>query len=571
MIPTNSRLVLAAGLSCLISHTHAVPPVDVALRASFGAPPYLVELLETAAEENATSYFPLLDRIADGHFDSATTDQELYTRFRNTLREDGHLSQSEELSSFDLALSLHAAAPRIEAQYQYYNTSVRPTLASEGDDECESWVHVPFNGQKYCQPDMTEASAQKVDSVTGHVHELPFDRVLGDQDNVKPSVLYADITSDSFKKFHKTISKTARQGKTSYRVRYVPPKAATSMPLTVSGYGVELALKRTDYIVIDDRQAEEEQKDGAVPATEATLTEEEVADLRPLSSSELLRLGLKAASFVLSSDNPFDTLLRLSQDFPKHSGSIAATNVSKDFLQEHRENRETLLPPGFNVLWINGVQIMGRDVDAYSLLEHLRRERKMIGGVRELGLSGPEAIDLLSHEAITASSADQEVQRYDWRDENEGGNVIMWLNDIEKDKRYAEWPGTVNALLVRTYPGQLPSCRRNIHHVVLPVDFSDYKDVAVVVEQVQNFVRRKIPIRFGLVPLFHTPEGEQQAKLVYYLLDRYGLTVALDYLGKSIIGSGRKYGGPQEKFFEAAITDRTLRSNKEQLPFNEVV
>ncbi|KAI7481716.1 UDP-glucose,glycoprotein glucosyltransferase [Hortaea werneckii] len=418
---------------------------------------------------------------------------------------------------------------------------------------------------------MTEASAQKVDSVTGRVHELPFDRVLGDLDNVKPSVLYADITSDSFKKFHKTISKTAREGKTSYRVRYVPPKVATPVPLTVSGYGVELALKRTDYIVIDDRQAEEEQKDGTVPATQATLTEEEVADLRPLSSSELLRLGLKAASFVLSSDTPFDTLLRLSQDFPKHSGSIAATNVSKDFLQEHRENRETLLPPGFNVLWINGVQIMGRDVDAYSLLEHLRRERKMIGGVRELGLSGPEAIDLLSHEAITASSADQEVQRYDWRDENEGGNVIMWLNDIEKDKRYAEWPGTVNALLVRTYPGQLPSCRRNIHHVVLPVDFSDYKDVAVVVEQVQNFVRRKIPIKFGLIPLFHTQEGEQQAKLVYYLLDRYGLTVALDYLGKSIIGSGRKFGAPQEKFFEAAIVDRTLRSNKEQLPFNDVV
>ena len=162
-------------------------------------------------------------------------------------------------------------------------------MASEGDDECESWVHVPFNGQKYCQPDITEAGARKVDSVAGPVHELPFDRVLGDQDNAKPSVLYADITSDSFKKFHKTISKTAREGKTSYRVRYVPPKAATSMPLTVSGYGVELALKRTDYIVIDDRQAEEEQKDGTVPATEATLTEEEVADLRPLSSSELLR------------------------------------------------------------------------------------------------------------------------------------------------------------------------------------------------------------------------------------------------------------------------------------------
>lgn len=526
---------------------------------------------ETAAEENATSYFPLLDRIADGYFDSATTDEELYRSFRGALQEHGHLSKAEDLSSFDLALSLHSAAPRIEAQYQYYNTSVKPSLGSDDNDGCESWVHVPFSGQRYCSPDMEESSAQSFERPKEKVQQLPFDRLLGSAESGRPSILYTDITSDSFRQFHKTISKTASEGKTSYRLRHRPAKAAGARPLTVSGYGVELALKRTDYIVIDDRKAEDEQQDGSAPVIEATLSEDEVSDLRPLSSSELRRLGLKAASFVLSSDAPFDTLLRLSQDFPKHSSSIAATNVSTEFLQEHRANRETLLPPGFNVMWINGVQTMGRDVDAYSLLERLRRERKMIDGVRELGLSAPEAIDLLSHEAVAASSTSQEVQRYDWRDDDEGGDIIIWLNDIEKDKRYAEWPSTVSTLLTRTYPGQLPSCRRNIHHLVLPIDFSEYKDVVLLVEQLQNFVRRKVPIRFGLVPRYQSQAGEQQAKVVYYLLDRYGLTIALDYLGKSTVGAGRKYREPQEKYFEMAIGDRTLRSSKQALPFKKVL
>lgn len=149
---------------------------------------------------------------------------------------------------------------------------------------------------------------------------------------------------------------------------------------------------------------------------------------------------MKAASFVLNSQKPMDTLVKLTQDFPKHSSAISAINVSQTFLAEHVANRESFLPPGFNILWINGVQIVARDFDAFSMLEHLRRERKLINSAKELGLSGEQAIKLLSHPAFAEVSTDMEAQRYDWRDEDEGGNVIMWLNNIEQDKRYADWP-----------------------------------------------------------------------------------------------------------------------------------
>lgn len=278
------------------------------------------------------------------------------------------------------------------------------------------------------------------------ISSLPFDRILGDTGSKTPSVLYADIASPSFRRFHQTISSTARSGKTSYRVRYKPSSSPSKTPLSVSGYGVELTLKRTDYIVIDDRKAEDTGSIDSRLAADGTLDDDQVADLKPLSASELLRLDMKASSFVMDSSDPLDTLLRLTQDFPKHSAAMSVGNVSEDFRKEHLKNREIFLPTGYNIVWINGVQILARDLDAFAMLEYLRKERRLINSARELGLTGADAIKLLSHPSISSSTSQQEPQRYDWRDQIEGGSVIMWLNDLEHDKRYAEWPDSNRAV-----------------------------------------------------------------------------------------------------------------------------
>ena len=110
---------------------------------------------ETAAEENSTAYFPLLDRIAEGHFTSCSTDQELYHAFLQVLEADGHIVNPEALSSFQFALSVHSAAPRIKAHYHYYDTSVEPSLMIAQDAACPVWVHL--NGKQYCSPALDRA------------------------------------------------------------------------------------------------------------------------------------------------------------------------------------------------------------------------------------------------------------------------------------------------------------------------------------------------------------------------------------------------------------------------------
>lgn len=275
--------------------------------------------------------------------------------------------------------------------------------------------------------------------------ELPFDRVLGDL-SLPPAVLYADVSAPMFKDFHETLSDMAKQGQISYRLRYRPPQHWISRPLFVSGYGIELALKRTDYIVIDDRDAEQRDESSKDSTTTGQLKEDAPDDLRPLSSSEVSRLGMNSAAYVMDSEDPLGTLLKLSQNFPRYSSTVAAHNATKELRNEIRVNRARMIPPGYNVMWINGVQIDSRQIDAFSLLENLRRERRLIEKFRDLGISGQEAVKLLSHPLLAEAHSDDDLQRYDFRDQLEGGDVIIWLNNLEKDSRYKAWPGDLESV-----------------------------------------------------------------------------------------------------------------------------
>ncbi|EER23278.1 UDP-glucose:Glycoprotein Glucosyltransferase containing protein [Coccidioides posadasii C735 delta SOWgp] len=567
------QLGLFLGALLLPPAVQASRSVNVALSASFSSPPYLLELLETAAEENSTSYFPLLDRIADGAFAESRTDKDLYDQFLRVLRDEGHIRDPDALSSFKLAMSLRSTAPRIQAHYQYYNTSVEQSLMVVQDAVCQVWAH--YGGEQHCSPSLKHAQQ----SVSGDQddHVLPFDRVLGRGD--QPLVLYADISSPLFGDFHKELSKRAVEGEFSYRVRYRPSSLGHANRLFVSGYGVELALKRTDYIVIDDRDAEQSssssssssEKAKATHGTAKDLKEESPADLKPLSASEVSTLGINAASFIMNSEDPFETLLKLSQDFPRHSSIIANTNATIEFLVELANNQAHMLPAGYNVMWINGVQLDPRRTNAFSLLNHLRYERKVINNFRELDLSAGDVVRLLAHPVVARSQAIEEAPRYDYRDETEGGGVIIWLNDLEKDRRYSNWSRGLAALLQRTYPGQFPQARRDVNNVIVLLNLADRTDLRMLVSQLQMFITRKIPIRFGMVPTLPDEASMQQIRVASYLHQTYGLKTLLTYFENALEGAKSQIVWPSKDSFNAAVQDREHHADRPKLTFEEIL
>ena len=238
--------------------------------------------------------------------------------------------------------------------------------------------------------------------------------------------------------------KSARQGKTSYRIRYRPLSNNGRDTLLVNGYGVELSLKKTDYIVIDDRD-EESQSQGQKPKSSdaAGAADDDKTELKPLSKSEVAQLGLKSASFILQQPEPFKALFEVTQDFPLHSSRIVAHKSSGKILKELEDDRTMKIPMGYNGFWINGIQLDARQIDAHALLHHLRRERRLVNQLKDFGFSGLEAVKLLTQTAIAKSTSTSGPQRYDFRDSIEGGNVILWMNDLENDRRYEGWPSSL--------------------------------------------------------------------------------------------------------------------------------
>ena len=67
----------------------------------------------------------------------------------------------------------------------------------------------------------------------------------------------------------------------------------------------------------------------------------------------------------------------------------------------------------------------------------MRGERKLVELLTNAGLDSTEAIKILTHEALSRASASQVLEgMFDAGDRQEGGDLIVWLNDLETEERY---------------------------------------------------------------------------------------------------------------------------------------
>ena len=100
--------------------------------------------------EEPSIFWNLLDSLSKSELGTYETEREYYGRVVQLLREE-FLTEEVTLGSFELGMSLHTAAPKIEAYYQFYNTSVIPSLNDKYYDNCETWLY--WRGEQICSPD----------------------------------------------------------------------------------------------------------------------------------------------------------------------------------------------------------------------------------------------------------------------------------------------------------------------------------------------------------------------------------------------------------------------------------
>lgn len=200
---------------------------------------------ETAYDESASSYFPLL-RLITSHIVGLRKTPESQYEHALQLMGTHHICSGDE-STFNLALSLHTTAPRIEAAFAQY---AKLDEAALGVADCQAWVE--FQGKAYCDAEKLRAAVER--GIDGNSTEVPirtllFDHVSGSDPK---AVFYYSPSPEALPLLTYLDKHTRAVPEFAYVVRYRPTGERTrKTPL--SGYGVEMALKKTDYLVVDDR------------------------------------------------------------------------------------------------------------------------------------------------------------------------------------------------------------------------------------------------------------------------------------------------------------------------------
>lgn len=140
---------------------------------------------------------------------------------------------------------MHALLPRVQAHFQ-----IAQEVIAHGD--CQTTAFVTVGTKVACNvrellAGLDKATAVNNDDVYNFDHVYP-----GSENNTLTTILYGQIGSPDFKEFHEILKKNARAGD---KVRYIARHYVKSLPKTksrLSGYGVELHLKSTEYKSQDD-------------------------------------------------------------------------------------------------------------------------------------------------------------------------------------------------------------------------------------------------------------------------------------------------------------------------------
>uniref|UniRef100_A0A8H8CJL8 Glycosyltransferase family 24 protein n=1 Tax=Psilocybe cubensis TaxID=181762 RepID=A0A8H8CJL8_PSICU len=555
------RVFALLGAAIPVLQVVGSPPVKVGLRSSWPAPPFLAEILETVSLENPDAFFTYLDRLTDPELlrlPNSLKPEAIHQAALQIAIDNGILHEEGSLSLVEMNLAMHAATPKLEAFYNYYADNHNRSPGTQ----CGSWVD--WYGEVICDVETLAQLAgveaidpprdPKTDTFQPKPKILTFDHIYPPPDLIlerppRTAILYASLTSPNFRELHTYLLKLTNRldPHVEYVFRHIPPTSQSEEKTYLSGYGVGLDLKKMDYLALDDRtnsaasnaesksdiSSDTQRVDPVMPLILAHPENVTApgADV-PLSEEELEGLGAKAAQIISESLDPLETLTHLSQNFPKYATSLARRVVVNESIAEELHNNSLKAQRGINALWFNGLQIEPKDVNPFGLIRTVRKERNVMKSLTSLGLERSEALQLLTHSAIAIAQKDSASMEaiFDASDRPEGGDVIVWWNDMEKDSRYAKWNPSLYALLRPMYPGSLPSIKANLFNIVLILDLSQTTSLNFLAGGVTNIINRDIPLRFGLVPLVETEDGKKMARLFYHLVKNYGRRKTLQFI-----------------------------------------
>jgi len=154
--------------------------------------------------------------------------------------------------------------------------------------------------------------------------------------------------------------------------------------------------------------------------------------------------------FKCNKTNALTVLREIAQNFPTEARDLTKIKVENE-LKKRSGTKSQLFVQTLNLgttdvaLFINGIYYDVDSIDVFTLLEVLKKEYKLVEGLHRL-VNGEE--DKLKKLIKLDISSDKQDFQIDIRD-----GAVLYINDIENDKMYRNWPSSLHDMLRPTYPG----------------------------------------------------------------------------------------------------------------------
>ncbi|XP_046391867.1 UDP-glucose:glycoprotein glucosyltransferase 1 isoform X2 [Ischnura elegans] len=493
--------------------------VTTFIEAKWPAAPLLLEASEYIAEENPEGFWVFVDALCQEKYDKfhLLSEKDQYEII--LLEAQGYLTPSQ-VSLMKFALSLHIHSPRVEMFAQIAFDRILPS-------ECVAVADV--GGQLTCNVNEVGgllSNVEKDNKIELFDLDHKYPSAEADEDGRVVVVLYGQLGTPELRAFHSALKELASAGSVQYVLRHYI-KERSGRRVRLSGYGVELQIKSTEYKVQDDTKVKSKGMGGSEEGDEEEEEDDEVegfnfhrlkvlypdklenlsrlhqhlldstSDLAPLKAWQLQELSLQAAERIMSSphEEALKVLTHIAQNFPLQARSLVRTVVQQELRQEVKLNQAAFastlnLQPMDTALFLNGMFFDVDIADIMTIFEALRQELRTMEGLHKIGIKGKQMTPLM---ALDLSQSGVQDYAIDIRD-----SAVTYVNDIEKDKQYRRWPESLTELLRPTFPGMLRSIRRNLYNLVIIVDPSDEKS-RVLLKMAESFVVHSAPLRVGVV------------------------------------------------------------------------
>jgi len=517
--------------------------VGVNLYSKWSQTPFYLEASEFLAEEDESFFWKFIGLFNEklSKLNSSTTNRVLEPKdqYEYTIEQTDKIISPALQPLLKFSLSLRKYSPTIE---MFNQIATNYLLSRSFEKVCNVFVEMSHletetDDRLICdlqtiQDKMNELiELSSTQSKLIHPNIYKIDHVYSRLSSKSIVViLYGDFTLKEFNPIFDYLKQLANKGKISLYLRHFVKKESRDFEkVSLSGYGVELQIKSTEYKAQDDTKVKGEEshltkkllqeadrkvkeisgfmidqlkqrlpdKVENLDKLQTHLTElsKEIATLKIW---ELQELSLQVTKKILTTlkEEQLVQLKEIIQNFPTYAKSLVKISVEDEIKREIEKNQRYFMQylnigTGDTALFINGMFFDLDSVDIFTLVEYLKHEMRLVGGLTSiLGSAEKELMNKLIRLDVNDEKTNYLI---DIRD-----SAIIYINDIENDKIYRNWPASIDDLLRPTYPGMLRNVRKNLYHLVLIVDPSK-KESFDLIKLAESFYIHKAPLRIGFI------------------------------------------------------------------------